>query len=111
MPIELPSPYCSDAAEMPAITPYCVLLSSECVSNVAVLPQCKIAQILHNSLTPYPSLGGAHQTFGAYFPDLASNMLGSFIMGVLTSASALKSESARAVAILPEDHAWQVKLP
>ena len=52
--------------------------------------------------------GEAHRTYGSYFPDLAANMLGSFIMGVLTSASALKGESARAVAILPEDHAWQV---
>ena len=57
---------------------------------------------------PRMAAGGAHRTYGAYFPDLASNMLGSFVMGILTSASALKAESARAIAILPEDHAWQV---
>lgn len=51
--------------------------------------------------------GVQHNTLGAYFVDLPSNMLGSFIMGLLTTAATIGLDSKKPVAILPERNAWQ----
>lgn len=47
--------------------------------------------------------GYSHNTFGLLYPDLASNILGSFIMGFLVADS-----TPKAVAFLPPWHIWQV---
>lgn len=52
--------------------------------------------------------GTTKNSFGAYFPDLASNMLGSFIMGGLIASSTFGLASDKAVAALPLGHPWQV---
>ena len=51
--------------------------------------------------------GSTKHNYGAYFPDLASNMLGSFVMGLLTASYAQDPES-KAVLVLPDSHIWQV---
>ncbi len=48
-------------------------------------------------------------TLGAYFPDLPSNMLGSFCMGLLAAASTLNLSSNKAIAILPANSRYQVR--
>lgn len=54
--------------------------------------------------------GLARNSLGAYFPDLASNMLGSFLMGLLAASSTLGQPTNKAIAILPHNSAWQVPL-
>ncbi|KAK9813594.1 hypothetical protein WJX73_009190 [Symbiochloris irregularis] len=51
--------------------------------------------------------GVQHNSLGAYFTDLPSNMLGSFIMGLLTTAATIGLDSKKPVAILPQKHTWQ----
>ncbi len=52
--------------------------------------------------------GERHGELGSYFVDLASNMLGSFVMGLLTATSALDATASKSLAVLPESHVWQV---
>ena len=52
--------------------------------------------------------GFTKHSFAAYFPDLASNMLGSFVMGTLIASVTFELDSAKAVAALPLGHPWQV---
>ena len=54
--------------------------------------------------------GVTRNSLGTYFPDLASNMLGSFLMGLLAASSTLGQPTNKAIAILPHNSAWQVPL-
>ncbi|KAL4423054.1 hypothetical protein ABPG77_005859 [Micractinium sp. CCAP 211/92] len=47
---------------------------------------------------------------GAYFKDIASNMLGSFVIGLFAASSVLGLATDRALAILPKGHPWQSNL-
>lgn len=47
---------------------------------------------------------------GAYFKDIASNMLGSFVIGLFAASSVLGLATDRALAILPMGHPWQSNL-
>ena len=54
------------------------------------------------------SAGSTTTSLGAYFPALASNMLGSFFMGLAASAATLGiKQSSKAVGCLPHHHPWQ----
>ncbi|EIE20421.1 hypothetical protein COCSUDRAFT_43867 [Coccomyxa subellipsoidea C-169] len=53
------------------------------------------------------SEGLKHNTLGAYFTDIASNMLGSFIMGLLAAGATLGLSSKKEIAILPAKSSWQ----
>ena len=52
--------------------------------------------------------GSRHRSLGAYFPDLPSNMLGSFLMGLLAASGTLGIPNSKELAILPESSSWQV---
>lgn len=52
--------------------------------------------------------GGRHGSLGAYFPDLPSNMLGSFLMGLFAASGTLGIPNSKELAILPESSSWQV---
>ena len=45
--------------------------------------------------------------FGAYFPDLPSNALGSFVMGLAAASSTLSLGAPKPLAALPASHPWQ----
>ena len=45
--------------------------------------------------------------YGAYFPDLPSNVAGSFIMGLAAASSTLALGTPKPVAALPPGHPWQ----
>lgn len=47
---------------------------------------------------------------GAYFKDLASNLLGCFVIGIFAASSVLGLATDRALAILPKGHPWQSNL-
>ena len=49
-----------------------------------------------------------HRNLGAYFPDLPSNMLGSFLMGLFAASGVLGLPNDKELAILPENSSWQV---
>ena len=52
--------------------------------------------------------GTTTNSLGAYFPDLAANMLGCFFMGLAAAASTLKiKDVSTAVAVLPHRSPWQ----
>ena len=53
--------------------------------------------------------GRSIQTGGALFRDLPANMLGCFVLGLLTpaSSSSSSSSSSRPLTWLPPDHSWQ----
>lgn len=53
------------------------------------------------------SLGLGRDPFGAYFPDLPSNALGSFIMGLAAASSTLSLGAPKPLAALPASHPWQ----
>ncbi|EIE22217.1 hypothetical protein COCSUDRAFT_42582 [Coccomyxa subellipsoidea C-169] len=48
------------------------------------------------------SEGLQHHSLGAYFPDIASNMLGSYIMGLLAASATLNLPTRKPMAILPQ---------
>lgn len=52
--------------------------------------------------------GLRHRSLGAYFPDLPSNMLGSFLMGLFAASGTLGIPNSKELAILPESSNWQV---
>ena len=52
--------------------------------------------------------GLRHRSLGAYFPDLPSNMLGSFLMGLFAASGTLGIPNSKQLAILPESSNWQV---
>ena len=52
--------------------------------------------------------GTRHRSLGAYFPDLPSNMLGSFLMGLLAASGTLGIPNGKEIAILPAYSSWQV---
>ena len=52
-------------------------------------------------------VGAEHNTLGAYFTDLPSNMLGSFVMGLLAAAATLGLDSKKLLAVLPANSSWQ----
>ena len=61
-------------------------------------------------MAPLSTVGKAGTTkdsYGAYFPDLAANMLGSYVMGFLAAASALGVKSKKPVGFLPPGHPFQ----
>ena len=49
-----------------------------------------------------------HRSLGAYFPDLPSNLLGSFLMGLFAASGVLGLPNDKELAILPENSSWQV---
>ena len=51
--------------------------------------------------------GGRDKTYGAQFTDLPANMLGCFVMGLLSTAAVLGLQSKKNVAFLPASHHWQ----
>ena len=51
--------------------------------------------------------GVQHNSLGAYFPDLPSNMLGCFVMGLLAAASTVGLENKKLVVLLAGSHTWQ----
>jgi hypothetical protein len=66
---------------------------------------------MHVDTTILWAAGDRHGMLGSYFVDLASNMLGSFVMGVLTASSAFDKPTPKSIAVLPENHVWQVRPP
>lgn len=51
--------------------------------------------------------GGRDKTYGAQFTDLPANMLGCFVMGLLSTAAVLGLKSKKSLAFLPASHHWQ----
>ena len=65
---------------------------------------------LSPSLPPPPfvrTTGLSSDPFGAYFPDLPSNALGSFVMGLAAASSTLSLGAPKPLAALPASHPWQ----
>lgn len=53
------------------------------------------------------SKGTKVKGLGAYFYDVPPNILGSYFIGVLSSAATLGLLSGKAAAGLPQKHSWQ----
>lgn len=89
-----------------------ILLQLSLFSELGVLTRVYLDRLFNDGCDSgwglcLTSVGGHDKTYGAYFTDLPANMLGCFVMGLLSTATVLGLKSKKPIALLPASHPWQ----